>query len=63
MADPLLDGEQIEQPVVDVGLRPIRLGDLDAVPVLDAATRLWFALARQPQWGRRHGLRVLRGSP
>ena len=32
--------------IAAIGLRPVRVGDLDHVDVVDSVTRLWFALAR-----------------
>jgi predicted dinucleotide-binding enzyme len=43
--------------ITDVGLRPIRVGNLDQVDIVDSVTRLWFALARAR--GRRLGFKVL----
>jgi predicted dinucleotide-binding enzyme len=45
--------------IADVGLRPVRVGDLDQIEVVDSATRLWFALARTR--GRHLGFKVLEG--
>ena len=47
------------QLIADVGLRPVRVGDLDQVEVVDAVTRLWFALSRQR--GRHLAFKVLEG--
>jgi predicted dinucleotide-binding enzyme len=48
---------QVEQLVTDAGLRPIRVGDTDAVDVVDGVLRLWFTLAQSR--GRRIGFRLL----
>lgn len=56
------DGAVVSQFIADVGLRPIRIGGLDSVAVLDGVTRLWFALAFAQGYGRHHALRVL-GAP
>lgn len=37
--------ESLETLISDVGLSPVRVGDLSSTGVLDAATRFWFALA------------------
>ncbi len=39
-------GSRVESLIADVGLRPVRVGDLDQVDVVDSVTRLWFALSR-----------------
>jgi predicted dinucleotide-binding enzyme len=56
------DGEPstiAEQVISDVGLRPVRVGGPDAIDVVDAVMRLWFALVTE-HGGRRHlGFRTL----
>lgn len=42
-----------------VGLNPIYVGDLEATPLVDGLTRLWFALAFNQGYGRRVALKVL----
>jgi len=37
---------QVEQLIRDIGLRPVRLGDTDQIPTVDALLMVWFALAR-----------------
>jgi predicted dinucleotide-binding enzyme len=49
----------VEGLISDVGLRPIRLGDLDQRELIDATTRLWVALAYGQQMGRRLAFKVL----
>ena len=49
----------VEQLIWDVGLRPIRLGGLDQAALLDAVTRLWFALALGQKIGRHLAFIVL----
>jgi predicted dinucleotide-binding enzyme len=39
-------GTQVESLIADAGLRPVRVGGLDQVDVVDSVTRLWFALSR-----------------
>ena len=51
--------EIVEQLIADVGLRPIYIGDLDKVSVLDALTRLWFTLSSQQGYGRRLAFKML----
>ncbi len=43
----------VEKLIADVGLRPICVGGIDQVQVVDSVTSLWFALVRQ-QGMRRH---------
>jgi 8-hydroxy-5-deazaflavin:NADPH oxidoreductase len=67
-AEPLVGGERpdlfyagpddaVEQLIIDVGLRPVRVGGTDAVDVVDGVLRLWFTLARSR--GRHIGFRLL----
>lgn len=49
----------VEGLIAATGLRPVRVGDNDAVEIVDAMTRLWFALALQQGWGRGVGFKVL----
>ncbi|GAB4488266.1 MAG: NADPH-dependent F420 reductase [Anaerolineales bacterium] len=72
-ADPQLGGQQIdlfyagsesarpaaEQLIREVGLRPVYLGGLEAVPALDGLTRAWFALAFGQGKGRRVAFKLL----
>jgi predicted dinucleotide-binding enzyme len=73
-ADPVFDGiqadlfycgtdgdarEVVEQMISDVGLRPIRLGDVDQVGLVDSVGSLWFALALGQGKGRHLAFRVL----
>jgi predicted dinucleotide-binding enzyme len=54
-----VDLPQVEQLIAAVGLRPVRIGDLDAVDTLDGIARLWFALALSQDRGRHLAFRVL----
>jgi predicted dinucleotide-binding enzyme len=45
--------------IADIGLRPIYVGDLDQVAVIDALTSLYFALAFERGYGRRLGFKLL----
>ena len=49
----------VEALIAATGLRPVRVGDQDAVAIVDAMTRLWFALAFEQGWGRGVGFKVL----
>lgn len=49
----------VEQLITDVGLRPMRLGDVDQVELVDSVLRLWFALASGQQMGRHLAFKVL----
>ncbi len=73
-ADPVFDGiqadlfycgpdgdarEVVEQLIEDVGLRPMRLGDVDQVGLVDSVASLWFALALGQGKGRQLAFKVL----
>jgi hypothetical protein len=72
-ANPQLGGMQIDlfycghapsrtttdQLIADIGLRPVYLGDLNAVDLVDGLTRLWFALAFGQGKGRRIAFKLL----
>ena len=73
-ADPVLDGipadlfycgpdgdarEVVEQLITDVGLRPMRLGDVEQVGLVDSVGSLWFALALGQGMGRHLAFKVL----
>ena len=73
-ADPVFDGiqadlfycgpdgdtrEVAEQMIVDVGLRPIRLGDVEQVGLVDSVGSLWFALVFGQGKGRHLAFKVL----
>ena len=49
----------VEQLITDVGLRPMRLGGVEQVDLVDAVLRLWFALASGQQMGRHLAFKVL----
>ena len=53
------DREVVEQMISDVGLRPIRLGDVDQVSLVDSVGSLWFALALGQGKGRHLAFKVL----
>lgn len=73
-ADPVIDGQQVDLfycgaagegetavkgLIADIGLRPVYVGGLEQVELIDALTRLWFALAMQQGKGRRLAFKVL----
>ncbi len=49
----------VEQLIRDVGLRPVRLGDLSQVHLVDMVASLWFALALGQGMGRHLAFKVL----
>jgi 8-hydroxy-5-deazaflavin:NADPH oxidoreductase len=75
-ADPTFDGVQadlfycgsdgaaravVEQLIADVGLRPVWLGDVDQIGLVDSVTGLYFALAVRQGKGRHLAFKVLTG--
>jgi 8-hydroxy-5-deazaflavin:NADPH oxidoreductase len=48
-----------ERLIADVGLRPMRLGGLDKVGVVDSLLPLWFTLSADRKLGRHFGFKVL----
>lgn len=73
-ADPLFDGVQadlfycgsegdsravVEQMIADVGLRPVSLGGVDQVALVDSVASLWFALALGQKKGRHLAFKML----
>src|SRR4051794_7841782 len=71
LADPSLGGEPadlfwcgpedagVEKLVADVGLRPVRVGDIDAIDVVDGVGRLWLTLVFRQGRPRRVAFRLL----
>jgi len=53
------DDAGVEQLITDVGLRPVRVGDIDAIDVVDGAARLWLTLVFRQGHPRRLALRLL----
>jgi predicted dinucleotide-binding enzyme len=49
----------VEALIADVGLRPVRVGDIDAIDVVDGAARLWLTLVFRQGYPRRLALRLL----
>jgi predicted dinucleotide-binding enzyme len=53
------DDAGAEQLIADVGLRPVRVGDIDAVDVVDGVGRLWLTLVFRQGRPRRLAFRLL----
>jgi 8-hydroxy-5-deazaflavin:NADPH oxidoreductase len=53
------DDAGVERLVADVGLRPVRVGDIDAIDVVDGAGRLWLTLVFRQGRPRRLAFRML----
>ncbi len=53
------DDAGVEQLIADVGLRPMRVGDIDAIDVVDGVTRLWITLVFRQGHPRRLAFRTL----
>lgn len=51
--------ETMDTLISQIGLRPVYVGDADAVTVVDGLTRLWFALAFNQGKGRRISFKLL----
>jgi 8-hydroxy-5-deazaflavin:NADPH oxidoreductase len=49
----------VEQLIADVGLRPVRVGDIDAIDVVDGVGRLWLTLVFRQGYPRRLAFRLL----
>jgi hypothetical protein len=49
----------VEQLIGEVGLRPVYIGNLDTVAIVDGLTRLWFALSMGQGHGRRIAFKML----
>jgi 8-hydroxy-5-deazaflavin:NADPH oxidoreductase len=70
-ADPSIGGEVadlfwcgpedagVEQLIADIGLRPVRVGDIDAIDVVDGVARLWLTLVFRQGYPRRLAFRRL----
>ncbi|HXY45048.1 MAG TPA: NAD(P)-binding domain-containing protein [Acidimicrobiales bacterium] len=54
-------GALVEQLISDVGLRPVRVGGLDQLALVDMLARLWFALALGQGRGRHVAFKILPG--
>jgi len=53
------DDAGVEQLIADVGLRPVRVGDIDAIDVVDGAGRLWLTLVFRQGHPRRLAFKML----
>jgi 8-hydroxy-5-deazaflavin:NADPH oxidoreductase len=49
----------VERLIADVGLRPVRVGDIDAIDVVDGVGRLWLTLVFRGGHPRRLAFRML----
>jgi predicted dinucleotide-binding enzyme len=49
----------VEELIADVGLRPVRVGDIDAIDVVDGVGALWLTLVFRQGRPRRLGFRML----
>jgi len=49
----------VEQLIADVGLRPVRVGEIDAIDVVDGVCRLWLTLVFRQGHARRLAFRML----
>jgi predicted dinucleotide-binding enzyme len=71
LADPIVSGEPadlfwcgpedagVERLIADVGVRPVRVGDIDAIEVVDGVGRLWLTLVFRQGHPRRLAFRSL----
>ncbi len=50
---------KVEKLIEDVGLRPMRVGGLESIQLVDAVAGLWFAMVRGQGLGRRVAFKVL----
>lgn len=53
------DDAGVEQLIADVGLHPVRVGDIDAIEVVDGAGRLWLTLVFRQGHPRRLAFKML----
>ena len=53
------DDAGVERLIADVGLRPVRVGDIDAIDVVDGVCRLWLTLVFRQGHPRRLAFRML----
>jgi predicted dinucleotide-binding enzyme len=52
----------VEQLIVDIGLRPVRIGGAEHADLLDGLLRLWFTLAVEQRMGRHLAFKLLNPS-
>jgi len=55
----LTSADAVEGLIADAGFRPIYVGDLSQLDIVDNLLRLWFALVRGQGYGRRVAFKVL----
>jgi predicted dinucleotide-binding enzyme len=48
----------VEQLIADVGLRPVRVGDIEAIDIVDGVSRLWLTLVFSQGYPRRLAFRL-----
>lgn len=53
------EGAGVEQLIADVGLRPVRVGEIDAIDAVDGVARLWLTLVFRQGHPRRLAFRML----
>src|SRR4051794_3605808 len=53
------EDEAVDQLITDVGLRPVRVGDEEAVPVVDGVGRLWLTLVFRAGYPREIAFKLL----
>ena len=53
------EGAGVEELIADVGLRPVRVGGIDAIDVVDGVGRLWLTLVFRQGHSRRLAFRML----
>ena len=53
------DDQDVEQLIADVGLRPVRVGGIEAIDVVDGVGRLWLTLVFREGHPRRLAFRLL----
>jgi len=51
--------ETVHRLISDIGLRPVYVGGLDKVDIVDNLTKLWFTLAFEQGYGRRLAFKLL----
>jgi predicted dinucleotide-binding enzyme len=56
---PEADAELVERLIADVGLHPVRVGDVDTADVVDNVGRLWLTLVFQRGYPRTNALKLL----
>lgn len=57
--DDAADLHLVEQLITEIGLRPVRIGGPEQIPLLDAVLKLWFSLASGQGIGRHLAFKML----